>query len=86
MATRVERCGNAGCACPPRADGSYCSSYCANVDRHAADAAACACDHAACAASQRVAPTGGTGEELRTSVGPEPAAPTTGGTATRSRS
>lgn len=62
-------CAHEGCGCPPSAaHHPYCSAYCANVDRHepAEGEGACACEHAACTASQEVAPSG---NHTRTSVG-----------------
>lgn len=62
-------CAHEACGCSPREGATYCSPYCANVDAHEPDAAACACGHAACGEAQRVPHAS---DETMTSIGGGP--------------
>ena len=57
-ATETNRCGHTACGCRP-AEPDFCGTYCANVQAHETDDAACACGHRACAEAQRVPSRGG---------------------------
>ena len=62
-------CAHEACGCISQEGAMYCSPYCANVDVHESDAAACACGHEACGAAQRVPHVG---DETITSIGGGP--------------
>lgn len=62
------RCPHDSCGCAPaEAYGGFCSAYCMNADHDGPPQGACACDHAACNASQHQEPEG---EGERTALGP----------------
>ena len=68
----MPRCAHEACACAPtQAHGDHCSAYCANVDAHESEDAACACGHAVCSEARRVKEWA---DEVVTSLGRGPGA------------